>query len=93
MSRICLVPRPAGTGRLGPKDQLVWQDHNSPDRLTKPLIRRNGELVETDWVTAMDAVAGRCLQLLDERGPGSIAFYTTGQLLLEEYCTLGLIAH
>ncbi|MGY1608441.1 molybdopterin-dependent oxidoreductase [Geodermatophilus sp. SYSU D00700] len=80
-------------GRLGPKDLFGWQANNSPDRLTRPLIRRSGELVETDWDTAMDAVAGRCRELLDERGPSSIAFYTTGQLFLEEYYTLGLIAH
>ncbi|RBY95370.1 nitrate reductase [Blastococcus sp. TF02-8] len=80
-------------GRLGPKDLYGWQANNSPDRLTRPLIRRDGELVETDWDTAMDAVAGRVKELLDERGPSSIAFYTTGQLFLEEYYTLGLIAH
>lgn len=80
-------------GRLGPKDLYGWQANNSPDRLTRPLIRRDGELVETDWDTAMDAVASRTKELLEERGPSSIAFYTTGQLFLEEYYTLGLIAH
>ncbi|MGY1755105.1 molybdopterin oxidoreductase family protein [Blastococcus sp. SYSU D01042] len=80
-------------GRLGPKDLFGWQANNSPDRLTRPLIRKDGELVETDWDTAMDTVAGRAKELLDERGPSSIAFYTTGQLFLEEYYTLGLIAH
>lgn len=80
-------------GRLGPKDLYGWQANASPDRLTTPLIRRDGELVETDWETAMAAVAGRTTELLEERGPGSIGFYTTGQLFLEEYYTLGLIAH
>ncbi|QNN53473.1 molybdopterin oxidoreductase family protein [Nocardioides mesophilus] len=80
-------------GRLGPKDLFGWQANNSPDRLTKPLIRRDGELVETDWDTAMDAVAGRTKELLAERGPSSIGFYTTGQLFLEEYYTLALIGH
>jgi anaerobic selenocysteine-containing dehydrogenase len=80
-------------GRLGPKDLYGWQANNSPDRLTKPLIRREGKLVETDWETAMEAVAGRTKELLAERGPSSVAFYTTGQLFLEEYYTLGLIAH
>ncbi|MGY1683213.1 molybdopterin-dependent oxidoreductase [Geodermatophilus sp. SYSU D01176] len=80
-------------GRLGPKDLFGWQANHSPDRLTKPLIRRRGKLVETDWDTAMDAVAGRCRQLLQEQGPSAISFYTTGQLFLEEYYTLGLIAH
>ncbi|HEU4512843.1 MAG TPA: nitrate reductase [Nocardioidaceae bacterium] len=80
-------------GRLGPKDLFGWQANHSPDRLTKPLIRRDGKLVETDWDTAMEAVAGRTKELLDERGPSSIGFYTTGQLFLEEYYTLALIGH
>jgi anaerobic selenocysteine-containing dehydrogenase len=80
-------------GRLDPKDLYGWQANSSRDRLTAPLVRRDGELVETDWDTAMDAVAGRTRELLDERGPSSIGFYTTGQLFLEEYYTLSLIAH
>ena len=80
-------------GRLDPKDAFGWQANNSPDRLTRPLVRRDGELVETDWETAMSAVAGRARELLDEHGPSSIGFYTTGQLFLEEYYTLALIGH
>jgi anaerobic selenocysteine-containing dehydrogenase len=80
-------------GRLGPKDLFGWQANNSPDRLTRPLVRRDGELVETDWDTAMDIVAGRAKELLEQRGPSSIGFYTTGQLFLEEYYTLALVAH
>src|SRR4051812_16375881 len=80
-------------GRLGPKDLFAWQANASPDRLTTPLVRRDGRLVETDWDTAMDLIAGRTTALLEERGPSSVAFYTTGQLFLEEYYTLGLIAH
>jgi anaerobic selenocysteine-containing dehydrogenase len=79
-------------GRLGPKDLYGWQANHSPDRLTVPLVRRNGTLVEASWDFAMGLVAGRTRELLDERGPGSIGFYTTGQLFLEEYYTLGLIA-
>ena len=29
-------------GRLGPKGLHAWEANNSPDRLTQPLIRRNG---------------------------------------------------
>jgi ferredoxin-nitrate reductase len=79
-------------GRLDPKDLFGWQANNSPDRLTRPLIRRDGELVETDWETAMSAVVDRSRTLLDEPGGwGRIGFYTTGQLFLEEYYTLAVI--
>jgi anaerobic selenocysteine-containing dehydrogenase len=80
-------------GRLGPKDLFGWQANHHPDRLTKPLIRRGGGLIETDWDIAMDAVAGHARELLDEAGPSSIGFYTSGQLFLEEYYTLALIGH
>ena len=80
-------------GRLGPKDLYGWQANGSPDRLTHPLVRNDeGELVETDWDTAMDAIVARSKQLLDDRGPGALSFYTTGQLFIEEYYTLGVIA-
>ncbi|MYS51794.1 molybdopterin-dependent oxidoreductase, partial [Streptomyces sp. SID6013] len=69
-----------------------WQANASRDRLTRPLVRRNGQLAETDWDTAMDLVAARSRALLEERGPGSIGFYTTGQLFLEEYYTLTVLA-
>ena len=41
----------------------------------------------------MDAVVGRVRELLEEQGPSAIGFYTTGQLFIEDYYTLGLIAH
>lgn len=80
-------------GRLGPKDLFGWQANASPDRLTRPLVRVDGRLVETDWDTAMDRVVARTQELLAEQGPSAIGFYTTGQLFAEEYYTLGLIAH
>ena len=80
-------------GRLGPKDLFGWQANNSPDRLTTPLIRRDGELVECDWGTAMNAVVTHSKDLLAEQGPSALGFYTSGQLFLEEYYTLGVIAH
>jgi anaerobic selenocysteine-containing dehydrogenase len=79
-------------GRLGPKDLYGWQANNSPDRLTRPLVRRDGQLVETDWDTAMNLVTERTTALLDREGPSSIGFYTTGQLFAEEYYTLATIA-
>lgn len=80
-------------GRLDPKDLFGWQANHSGDRLHTPLIRQNGVLVESDWDTAMDRIVARSRQLLDERGPNSIGFYTSGQLFLEEYYTQCVIAH
>ncbi|WP_433410276.1 molybdopterin oxidoreductase family protein [Saccharomonospora azurea] len=78
-------------GRLGPKGLYgSWQWSRS-ERLTRPLVRRGGELRETDWDTAMDLIARRSRELLDEFGPLSHGFYTSGQLFLEEYYTLSVL--
>jgi anaerobic selenocysteine-containing dehydrogenase len=79
-------------GRLDPKDLYGWQANASPDRLTRPMVREGGRLVECDWDTAMGRVVSRTKELLERSGPGSIGFYTTGQLLLEEYYTLAVLA-
>lgn len=79
-------------GRLDPKDLYGWQGTASPDRLTTPLIRVEGQLVACGWDEAMDRITRRTSELLDSSGPGSIAFYTSGQLFLEEYYTLAVLA-
>ncbi|MGC0368196.1 NADH dehydrogenase/NADH:ubiquinone oxidoreductase subunit G [Microbacterium sp. SLBN-111] len=56
----------ANHGRLGPGGLFgSWQGVANADRLTRPLIRENGELVETDWTPrcrasseAFDSVLG-----------------------------------
>jgi anaerobic selenocysteine-containing dehydrogenase len=80
-------------GRLGPKDLFGWQANASADRLTTPLVRRGGKLVETDWDTAMERIVTRSKQLLTDHGPSAVGFYTSGQLFIEEYYTQGVIAH
>src|SRR5215208_175029 len=79
-------------GRLDPKDLYGWQANASPDRLTRPLVRRDGDLVESDWDTAMALIVERSKELLDKPGGwGRFGIYTTGQLFLEEYYTLAVI--
>jgi ferredoxin-nitrate reductase len=79
-------------GRLGPKGLFSWQANNSPDRLTRPLVRRDGELGETTWDEAMNLVVDRSRALLAEKGSGALGFYTSGQLFLEDYYTLAVVA-
>src|SRR3954449_11996371 len=38
-------------GRLDVKDLYGWQANGSRERLTQPLIRRNGRQEATDWAT------------------------------------------
>ncbi|WP_340559585.1 molybdopterin oxidoreductase family protein [Streptomyces sp. GSL17-111] len=79
-------------GRLGPKGLYGWQGNRSPERLTWPLVRVDGELRPTDWDTAMAAVVARSQHVIDRHGPLATAFYTSGQLFAEEYYAQALIA-
>ena len=79
-------------GRLGPKGLYAsWQGMRGRDRLEHPLIRRDGELVQATWDEAMDAIVHRSKRLLDEVGPLSHGFYTSGQLFIEEYYALAVL--
>ncbi|MET7280554.1 molybdopterin oxidoreductase family protein [Kribbella sp. NPDC005582] len=74
-------------GRLGPKGMYASWQWSDQDRLTAPLIRRDGVLVETDWDTAMERIVAESRR----RHPLQHGFYTSGQLFLEEYYTLAVI--
>lgn len=78
-------------GRLGPKGLHGWVANNSEDRLTHPLIRRNGQLERASWDEAMDLIVRRSREICDKYTSGGIGFYTTGQLFIEEYYTLGVL--
>ncbi len=51
------------------KGRFAHHYADSPQRLTKPLVRENGQLVESTWEEALDLVAGR-LQMNKESAAG-----------------------
>src|SRR4051812_8704222 len=78
-------------GRLGPKGLNGWEANHSADRLVSPLIRRGGALQPATWDEALDLISKRTAEVRDRFSASAIGFYTTGQLFLEEYYTLGVI--
>src|SRR5204862_3364203 len=66
-------------GRLGPKGLFGWTANNSPDRLTQPLIRRDGELKPATWDEAMALLVSRTRQTIKKYTSGAIGFYNSGQ--------------
>jgi len=46
---------------------------NSPDRLTKPLVKRNDTFEEVSWQEALEQVAAGFKRVKDEQGSGSLA--------------------
>ncbi len=54
------------------------------DRITKPLIRENGSEREVSMEEALDYVAKRFNQLIDENGKESIGVYGSGQWTIQD---------
>lgn len=79
-------------GRLGPKGLNGWIANESADRLTRPFVKKNGKQTPVSWDEAMDLIVRRTKEIKDKYTAGAIGFYTSGQLMLEEYYTQGLIA-
>jgi len=48
---------PVNEGKLCPKGNYAWEFINSPDRLTKPLIKKEGKFVEASWDEAYKLIA------------------------------------
>ncbi|KAL2138667.1 hypothetical protein VTI28DRAFT_6390 [Corynascus sepedonium] len=78
-------------GRLGPKGLTGWKAMHSKDRLNYPLVRKNGRLERVSWNEAMDLIVAKSKELQKHLTNHSIAFYTSGQLFLEEYYALALV--
>lgn len=56
-------------------------------RLLTPKIRKNGAFVDASWDDAMSLVAGKFKEIITQSGPDAVAFYGSGQLLIEESYT------
>ena len=55
-----------------------------PDRLTTPLIRRNGKLEEASWEEALDLVAQRFSEIKSKYGPDSLGVLSSSRCTNEE---------
>ncbi|MCB9602513.1 MAG: molybdopterin-dependent oxidoreductase [Sandaracinus sp.] len=66
-------------GHLCVKGYHVGLAPYGPDRLTRPLLRRNGELVPISWDQALDVIAERI-----QRNPAGFALYGSGQWTIPE---------
>lgn len=62
-------------GFVCPKGATFGDLDADPDRLTGPLVRRDGELVEASWTEAYEAVAAGLGGVIREHGGASVAVY------------------
>jgi len=66
------------------KGKFGWDFVNSPDRLTKPLIREDGKFREASWKEALDLVARKFAEIKAQHGPDSLAFVSSSKCTNEE---------
>jgi formate dehydrogenase major subunit len=66
------------------KGKFGWDYVNSPDRLTKPLIREGGKFREASWDEALDLVARKFTEIKAKNGPDSLAFVSSSKCTNEE---------
>ena len=66
------------------KGKFGWDFVNSPDRLTKPLIRETGKFREASWDEALDLVARKFAEIKAKNGPDSLAFVSSSKCTNEE---------
>jgi formate dehydrogenase major subunit len=60
-------------GRLCVKGRFGYDFLKSPERLIKPMIRKDGDLKEASWDEALDLVATKIKQTKEKEGPQAIA--------------------
>ena len=72
---------PANLGRLCSKGAALAETLGLEDRLLHPEVAGK----QVSWDQALDTVAQRFRQVVEDHGPDAVAFYVSGQLLTEDY--------
>ncbi len=71
-------------GHLCVKGRFGSDFVNSPDRLTKPLIKKNGKFEEASWDEALNLVATKFKEIKGKYGPDALAGITSSKSTNEE---------
>lgn len=66
------------------KGKFGWDFVNAEERLTKPLIRKNDEFVESTWEEALDYVARRLGSIREQSGKDAVGFISSSKITNEE---------
>ncbi|MGI4756342.1 MAG: molybdopterin oxidoreductase family protein [Janthinobacterium lividum] len=83
---------PVNRGKLCPKGLSEHHIVRAPGRATTPMLRRNGRgspLEPVSWNEALSTMVSRILNIQQEHGREALGVIGTGQLLTEEFYTLG----
>ena len=83
---------PVNLGMACPKGWEALSVLDSTDRAVEPLFRNDrGQLQPISWDRALKTFCRRFQSLIQQHGPGSVAFLSTGQIPTEEMVLLGIL--
>jgi len=74
------------------KGKFSWGHINSPERLTTPLIRENGQFRSATWDEALSLVARRFSEIKEQSEPDSLGFISSSKCTNEESFLLQKLA-
>ncbi len=77
---------------LSDRDRFSYEALNSQERLTTPMIKRDGNWEEVDWTTALEFVAAGLKRIRDAYGGNAVGALASPQSTLEELFLLGKLA-
>ncbi|MBI5430914.1 MAG: NADH-quinone oxidoreductase subunit G [Nitrosomonadales bacterium] len=69
---------------ISDKDRFSYEGLNSPERLTKPMIKQDGKWLEVEWQAALEYVANALRQISSSAGAEQIGALATPHSTLEE---------
>jgi len=78
------VDNPASHGQLCVKGRFGLDFVDSSDRLTRPLIKREGQFEPATWDEALDLVASKLAAVKEQYGPDAIAGLSSAKCTNEE---------
>jgi NADH-quinone oxidoreductase subunit G len=69
---------------LSDKDRFSYEGLNSPERLTRPMLKQDGKWIEVEWQAALEYVANGLRQVANGAGADQIAALATPHSTFEE---------
>ncbi|MDH7487082.1 MAG: molybdopterin-dependent oxidoreductase [Anaerolineae bacterium] len=79
-----MAEHPVSEGALCPKGNAALEALNHPDRLTHPLVKRNGRFQEVGWEQALDFISHRLSAIRQSAGPDALGFLSSAKCSNEE---------
>ena len=79
-------------GEICPKGAAAWEIVEHDDRLIRPQVRRDGDLVSVSWAAAFDRIESDFGRILSEAGPDAVGFFASSNCTNEENYVLQKLA-